>query len=83
MVPLKIIILSVINFLMEINVRINENTGGTCFEELAGILSTWLFHAIFLLFNFSIFIAIRFKYGLFLSFATVDNSYYSVVYALV
>lgn len=61
----------------------NASTRRTSFEELAGILSTWLFHAIFLLFNVSIFVAIQFKYGHYVNFATVDNSSYSVVFSLV
>ena len=52
-------------------------------ERLAGIFSTWLFHIIFLSFNFSIFISVLFKYGLSITFVSIDNSYYSVAYALV
>lgn len=66
----------------ELNVGLEERST-TCLEELAGVLSTWLFHAMFLMFNVSIFAAIFFKYGQFITFATVDNSYYSVVYSLV
>lgn len=52
-------------------------------EDIAGILCTWPFHAMFLAFNISIFVAVSFKYGIFITFVSIDNSYYSVLYALV
>ena len=52
-------------------------------ELIVGFLSSWEFHAMFLPFNISVFIAVSFKYGIFITFASIDNSYYSVVYALV
>lgn len=52
-------------------------------EDIAGILCTWQFHAIFSAFNISIFLTISFKYGIFITFASVDHSCYSVLYALV
>jgi len=55
----------------------------THFEELAAVISTWLFHTIFGFFNISIFVAIYMRYGTLLSFVAMDNSYYSVLLFLV
>lgn len=52
-------------------------------EDIAGILCTWQFHAMFLAFNLSIHAAVFFKYGIFITFVSIDNSYHSVLYALV
>jgi len=53
------------------------------FEDIVSVGSTWFFQIIFGIFNLSMFIAISLKYWLYLTFLAIDNSYYTVICALV
>ena len=45
--------------------------------------TTWTFQIAFAAFNLSLFIAIALKYGICITFVSIDDSYYPVVCALV
>ena len=64
--------------------ELNTNSYDTInWEEIIGFLSTWEFHAMFFPFNISVFLLVSFKYGVFVTFASIDDSYCSAVYGLV
>jgi len=53
------------------------------YEAVVSIGSTWFFQVIFGIFNLSLFIAASLKYGIFITFLSIDDSYYPVLYSLV
>lgn len=53
------------------------------YVDVVSIGSTWFFQAIFGAFNLFLFICASLKYGIFITFLSIDDSYYPVLYSLV